>query len=168
MLGRSRWERNSRGSHRPVAEASCLHRSVHEKSPGQGIQRGCRAISAAWVRSLPLDDRPRLTRIGHSTANNRINNLDLDLDGAASPYSPSSTAGTRRQQPPRHFKGQLQGKRHSWSRCRTVPEFLPPPTAGAIPGAMMHLGEGRELLGRAWGLAPAGRGYETVTRMVSA
>src|ERR1035437_5968680 len=38
----------------PGPVASCRHRSVHEKSPSQGIQRDSCAIAGAWVRSLPL------------------------------------------------------------------------------------------------------------------
>src|ERR1035437_5968679 len=38
----------------PWPVASCRHRSVHEKSPSQGIQRDSCAIAGAWVRSLPL------------------------------------------------------------------------------------------------------------------
>src|ERR1022692_1299474 len=98
MLGRSRWERNSPGvltvlwPRRLACTVPCTNKArakaynavlARLQLPGSGA---CFYIT-----------RPRLTRIGHSTANNRINDHDLDLDRVAS-YTgfPARQAGARR------------------------------------------------------------------------
>src|ERR1022692_652402 len=131
-------EELSRGSHRPVAEASCLHRSVHEKIRAKAYNAVLARLQLPGSGACFYITRPRLTRIGHSAANNRINDHDLDLDGAAFPYSLSSTSGTRRQtriSPAAHRNRQCRTTmRTPGSRCHVKRSLVwipgtPPPAA---------------------------------------